>query len=79
MTASKKILLSSLANFLFILKLQETIPPKALIGSHAKANWYLFSLSFLIETPHGFACFTITVPELFGKDLEIVKAENISL
>jgi len=38
-------------------------PPKALIGSEAKAflnetNGVLFS-----ETPHGFACFMITVPE----------------
>ena len=35
---SKKILLISEANFFLILKLQETIPPKALIGSHAKAD-----------------------------------------
>jgi len=32
-----------------------------------------------METPHGLACLTITVPIFFGKDLEIVKAENISL
>jgi hypothetical protein len=32
-----------------------------------------------METPHGFACFTITVPVFFGSDFEIVKAENISL
>ena len=36
---SKNCLLSSIANFLFILKLQQTIPPKALTGSHSKANW----------------------------------------
>ena len=34
---SRKILLSSRANFLLILKLQDTIPPKALVGSQAKA------------------------------------------
>ena len=34
---SRKILLNSKANLSVILKLQETIPPKALIGSHAKA------------------------------------------
>jgi len=38
MTTSKKILLSSNARILFILKLQETIPPKALTGSEARAN-----------------------------------------
>ena len=35
--------------------------------------------SLLIETPHGFACLTITVPLFLGNDFEIVKAENISL
>lgn len=35
---SRKVLFSSKAIFLFILKLQETIPPKALIGSQAKAE-----------------------------------------
>ena len=34
---------------------------------------------FFIETPHGFACLTITVPIFFGKDFEIVSAEKISL
>ena len=34
---SKKILFNSKVNFL-ILKLHETIPPNALIGSQAKAN-----------------------------------------
>ena len=37
-TTSMYILLSSKANFFFILKLHETIPPNALIGSHASAN-----------------------------------------
>ena len=36
-TTSKNILFNSIAIFLFILKLQDTIPPKALIGSHASA------------------------------------------
>ena len=36
-------------------------------------------LFVLIETPQGFACLTITVPQLLGNDLEIVSAENISL
>ena len=35
---SIKILLSSNAKILVSLKLHETIPPKALIGSHAKAH-----------------------------------------
>ena len=38
MTTSKKILLSSKARTLFILKLHETTPPKALTGSEARAN-----------------------------------------
>ena len=38
MITSKKILFNSRANFEIYLKLQETIPPKALIGSHAKAD-----------------------------------------
>ena len=37
-TTSKYIFFSSKANFFYILKLQETIPPKALIGSHASAS-----------------------------------------
>ena len=36
-------------------------------------------LFLFIETPHGFACFTITVPEFFGRDFEIVSAAKISL
>ena len=35
---SRKILFNSKANFLLTRKLQETIPPKALIGSHANAD-----------------------------------------
>ena len=34
---------------------------------------------FLAETPHGLACFTMTVPLPFGNDFEIVKALNMSL
>ena len=30
-----------------------------------------------IETPHGFACLTITVPIFFGKDFEIKRAEAL--
>ena len=30
-----------------------------------------------METPQGFACFTITVPESLGKDFEIVKCFSI--
>ena len=62
-----------------ILKLQETIPPNALKGSQAKACLKLSSLFLRIETPHGLACLTITVPVPFGKVLDIVKADNISL
>ena len=29
-----------------------------------------------IDAPQGFACFTITVPVFFGKDLEIVKGKE---
>ena len=76
---SKKILLSSIASVLLILKLQETIPPKALTGSHAKADLKQSILLFKIETPQGFACFRITVPVFFGKLFEIVKAEKMSL
>ena len=35
---SRNILFNSKANKLFTLKLHETIPPKALVGSHAKAD-----------------------------------------
>jgi len=35
--------------------------------------------SLFIDTPHGLACFTMTVPVFFGSDFDIVKAENISL
>ena len=38
MITSKNNLLNSDANFLFILKLQQTIPPKALIGSQERAD-----------------------------------------
>ena len=37
-TTSRKILFNSIAIDFVILKLQETIPPKALIGSHARAD-----------------------------------------
>ena len=76
---SKNKLFNSKAKFLVILKLQETIPPKALTGSQERADLKLSKLSFLVETPHGFACLTMTVPLPFGKDLEIVRALNISL
>ena len=33
----------------------------------------------LVDTPHGFECFTITVPLPSGKDFEIVRALNMSL
>jgi hypothetical protein len=35
---SRNNLFNSEARFLLILKLQDTIPPNALIGSHARAN-----------------------------------------
>ena len=37
-TTSKNNLFNSIANFLLILKLHETIPPNALIGSQSKAS-----------------------------------------
>ena len=76
---SRKILFNSFATSFFILKLHETIPPKALIGSQANADLKLFILFLCIDTPQGFACLTITVPVFFGRDLEIVKAAKISL
>ena len=76
---SKNSLFNSTARFFFILKLQETIPPKALTGSHANAYLKLSIWFDFIETPQGFACFTITVPIFFGKDFEIVNAAKISL
>ena len=49
------------------------------MGSHANADLQL-SIGFeFIDTPQGFACFTITVPLFFGKDFEIVNAAKISL
>ena len=44
MTISKNILFNSFAIILSILKLQETIPPKALIGSQLMADFKLLSL-----------------------------------
>ena len=76
---SKYNLFNSIAKFWVILKLQETTPPKALIGSHERADLKLSKWLLLAETPQGFACFTITVPLPFGKDLDIVRALNISL
>ena len=65
--------MSSKAKFFLILKLHDTIPPKALVGSQARADLKHSKLFFKVDTPHGFACFIITVPVFFGKDLEIVK------
>ena len=76
---SRNNLFNSSAIFLSILKLQDTIPPNALIGSHDRANLKLSRWPLFIETPHGLACFTITVPIFFGNDFEIVKAEKMSL
>ena len=44
-----------------------------------KAKLNDFKLFFSIETPQGFACLIITVPLFFSKDLEIDRAEKISL
>ena len=68
-------MLISFAVFSSNLKLQETIPPKALVGSQDKADLKLLILPLLIETPHGFACLTITVPRFFGSDFDIRRAE----
>ena len=70
---------SSLAIFLVILKLQETIPPNALTGSQAKADLKLSILFSMIDAPQGFACLMITVPIFLGKVFDIDKAANISL
>ena len=61
MITSKNILFNSSARFLLILKLHETMPPKALIGSEDNADLKDFNFVFRAETPHGFACFIITV------------------
>ena len=37
-----------------------------------------FSIIFMIETPQGLPCLTITVPLLFGNDFDISNAEKIS-
>ena len=62
-----------------ILKLQETIPPKALIGSEVSASLKLLTLFLLIDTPQGFACLTITVPTPAGNDFDALSAAYISL
>ena len=59
-----------MANFLLTLKLQETTPPKALIGSHERADLQHSIAFFRTETPQGFACLTITVPVFFGRDFD---------
>jgi len=71
--------LSFFANSFLILKLHDTIPPYALTGSQLKAKLNDFKLFFSTETPQGFACLIITVPLFFSKDLEIDRAEKISL
>ena len=72
---SKKILLISFTKFRPNLKLQATIPPKALIGSHSRASLKALALSGFIETPHGFACLIIATPLFLGKDFVTLNAE----
>ena len=55
------------------------MPPNALIGSDLSASLKLSTLFVSIDTPHGLACLTITVPLFFGKVFDILKAANISL
>ena len=57
---SKNVLFISVAILLFILKLQATTPPNALIGSLAFAYLKEFRLDLLEQTPLGFACLIIT-------------------
>jgi len=76
---SKNSLFNSKANFLLTLKLQQTIPPKALKGSQAKAFLKLSTLLLLIDTPQGLPCLTITVPKFFGRVLDKFNAEYKSL
>ena len=73
---SKYIFFSSNAKFFLILKLQATIPPNALIGSHASACLKLFKLFLFIETPHGLAWLIIAVPMFLGNDLEIISTDK---
>jgi len=44
-----------------------------------KAKLNDFKLFFSIETPQGFACLIIIVPLFFFNDLEIDRADKISL
>ena len=78
-TTSKNNLFNSTAKLLVILKLQETIPPKALIWSEDSAALKLLTLFLLIDTPQGFACLTITVPTPNGNDFDVLSAAYISL
>ena len=76
---SRKFLFISSAIILVILKLQAITPPKALIGSQAKAFLKEIRGNLLVDTPHGLACFTTTVVGLFFKEDNKSKEENISL
>ena len=76
---SRNNLFNSFATLIFTLKLHETIPPNALIGSHAYASLKLSTLLLFTEAPQGFECFTITVPVFLGNVFERFNAENISL
>ena len=78
-TTSKKFLLISTAILLLILKLHATTPPKALRGSQAKAFLNDLIGILFFDTPHGFACFIITVPASFPKASKISREANISL
>ena len=60
-------------------KLSFTDYPVDLIFCHQPEIAKQLKLFFKTDTPHGFACFTITVPVFFGKDFEIVNAAKISL
>ena len=75
MITSKNFLFNSVANFFVSTELIATIPPNALVGSHANAFLNDFIWFFSIETPQGLECFTITVPSVFLKVCKIESAE----
>ena len=76
---SKNNLYNSIAKFLVILKLQETIPPKALTGSHEREDLEIYKWLLLAETPQGLAGLTITVRLHCVNDLEIDSEGNMTL
>ena len=51
-------------------------PPKALNGSQAKAFLKEINGDLFSETPQGFACLIITVPEFFLMSLKFLRMQT---